>query len=321
LTVTDGGSVTGPFTFNNLLIASGGLTIFGNTSFEGGLTVQGALKGNTTNPPIVTGSVELDWNVENFFSIELAETASTFINVVNINEAQTVYLRVRTQPGATASFSENVWQKSGSLYTPTNGNSIDIIKFVSFDTEYAYLSSVTNYSGSYSNITTTTTTAAPSYEFNGGYAPGVAENACNNSGETVYSDDAVLTTGSYLATGPGLVSPVDDGYYAFAGSWYLVSGSAGIIDSIGSCPSTTTTTTVIPYEYTPVGFNSTDSGSACADSSSGFWSPCSSITIGCRLSPGSGLVAAMDNGFYSLSGSWFEVTGGDGVISASGSCA
>ena len=112
---------------------------------------------------------------------------------------------------------------------------------------------------------------------------------------------------------------MDDGYYAFGGSTYFISGSDGIIDTIGAC-TTTTTTTVIPYEYTPVGFNSTDSGSACADSSSGFWSPCSSITIGCRLSPGNGLVAAMDNGFYALSGSWFEVTGGDGVISASGSC-
>jgi hypothetical protein len=240
LTVYGGANINGAATFNNLLIASGGLTVLQQTSFEGGLQVNGPVRGNTTSPALVTGSIQLDWSTENFFSIELAETASTFIDVVNINEAQTVNVRVRTQPGATASFSENVWQKSGSLYTPTNGTGIDILTFISFDTEYAYLANITNFSGSY-------------------------------------------------------IEPPSPG-------------------------TTTTTTTVIPYEYTPVGYHATNSGSACADSSSAFYTPCSSVAIGCRLSPGSAMVAAMDNGFYALSGSWFEVTGGDGVISASGSC-
>jgi hypothetical protein len=240
LTVYAGANINGASTFNNALIASGGITVFGNTTFEGGLTVQGALKGNTTNPPIVTGSIELDWNVENFFSIELAETASTFINVVNINEAQTVNLRVRTQPGATASFSENVWQKSGSLYTPTDGTSIDILTFISFDTEYAYLANITNFSGSY-------------------------------------------------------IEPPSPG-------------------------TTTTTTTVVANEYTNYGYDVSSSGSACGNSGTTFYSPCSSLTNGCRLSPGSALVAAMDDGYYSNGTNWWLVTGGDGVISSNGSC-
>jgi hypothetical protein len=33
------------------------------------------------------------------------------------------------------------------------------------------------------------------------------------------------------------------------------------------------------------------------------------------------MIGAVNNGFYALSGSWFEVTGGDGVISSTGACA
>jgi hypothetical protein len=195
-----------------------------------------------------------------------------------------------------------------------------MLTLTTFDGTGSYLVADKNFIVYGGGGTTTTTTAPPSYEYNGGYAPAVEENACNNSGTTVYSDDAVLEVGSYLATGPGLVSPADSGYYAFGGVTYFIGGSDGIIDSIGAC-TTTTTTTVTAYYYSPVGFNSTDSGSACSNSTAEFYTPCSSVEIGCRLSPGSAMVAAVDNGFYALSGSWFEVTGGDGVISASGSCA
>jgi hypothetical protein len=103
--------------------------------------------------------------------------------------------------------------------------------------------------------------------------------------------------------------------------WVYISGQWNEVAFVGGGTTTTTTTGATPYYYSPVGYHATDSASACSDSSSEFYTPCSSVTIGCRLSPGSALVAAMDNGFYALSGSWFEVTGGDGVISASGSCA
>ena len=238
LQVYGGASINGASTFNAALIASGGLTVLQQTSFEGGLQVNGPVRGNTTSPALVSGSIQLNWNTENFFSIELAETASTFIDVVNINEAQTINVRVRTQPSSSVTFSENVWQKSGSLYTPTNGVGIDILTFVAFDNEYAYLANVTNFSGSY-------------------------------------------------------IEP----------------------------PTTTTTTAAGPYEFTNYGYDASSSATACGGSGTGFWTPCSTLGNGCRLSPGSGLAAAMDNGFYSNGTTWYQVTGGDGVISSTGSCA
>jgi hypothetical protein len=155
--------------------------------------------------------------------------------------------------------------------------------------------------------------APSSYEYSMGYDASSQLGACGASPSNFYSDAATLVTGSALYTGPGLASAVSNGYYASASMVYEVTGGSGVIATITGCP--------IPYYYSPVGYDASDSGSACSDSSAEFYTPCSVVEIGCRLSPGSAMIGAVDNGFYALSGSWFEVTGGDGVISASGSCA
>ncbi len=157
--------------------------------------------------------------------------------------------------------------------------------------------------------------APSSFEFSMGYDSSASGSACGGSPSNYYSNTATLGIGEFLWTGPGLATKVNNGYYASESIWYQVTDEVdfGQITATGSCP--------IPHYYTPVGYHATDSGSACSDSSSEFYTPCSVVAVGCRLSPGPAMVGAMNNGFYALSGSWFEVTGGDGVISASGSCA
>jgi hypothetical protein len=51
-------------------------------------------------------------------------------------------LLVSTVAGATASFSSNVAQVTGSAYKPSFGTQKDILTFVTFDTTKAYLSTV-----------------------------------------------------------------------------------------------------------------------------------------------------------------------------------
>jgi hypothetical protein len=154
--------------------------------------------------------------------------------------------------------------------------------------------------------------APSSYEYSMGYDASSSGSACGGSPSNFYSNTLTLGVGEFLWTGPGLATKVNNGYYASSSIVYVVTGGDGEITETGSCP--------IPHFYSPVGYNSTDSASACGDSSSEFYSPCSSIAVGCRLSPGSAMIGAMNDGFYALSGSWFEVTGGDGVISDTGTC-
>ena len=157
--------------------------------------------------------------------------------------------------------------------------------------------------------------APSSFEFSMGYDTSASGSACGGSPSNYYSNTATLGIGEFLWTGPGLATKVNNGYYASESIWYQVTDEVdfGQITATGSCP--------IPHYFTPVGYHASDSASACSDSSSEFYTPCSVVAVGCRLSPGPAMVGAMNNGFYALSGSWFEVTGGDGVISASGSCA
>jgi hypothetical protein len=142
------------------------------------------------------------------------------------------------------------------------------------------------------------------------------ENDLVVTGSATFKDTITVETVGSLPSGtPGQIA-FNDGKM-----WVYISGQWNEVAFVGGGTTTTTTTGATAYYYSPVGYHATDSASACSSSAYEFYTPCSEVTIGCRLSPGSAMVGAVDNGFYALSGSWFEVTGGDGVISASGSCA
>jgi hypothetical protein len=63
-----------------------------------------------------------------------------FVNVTNLRPGDTANLVLTTVGIATASFSTNVKQPSGSLYRPTSGsNNVDVLSFVSVDASNVYL--------------------------------------------------------------------------------------------------------------------------------------------------------------------------------------
>jgi len=70
-------------------------------------------------------------------------------------------------------------------------------------------------------------------------------NACNITPcvDVVHFWIGTLTAGTVLRNGDCTGSTVPNGYYAYAGNCYTVTGGAGVIASVTSCPAPTTTTT------------------------------------------------------------------------------
>ena len=120
-------------------------TLTGSVLISGSLILTGSASGNVFSGSIASATSSLDFNTGNFFTSLVS--GSTFFNVTNIKAGQTVNVLLTTAGAlpATASFSSNVRQISGSLYTPTSGSSkTDILTFVSFDTTNVYLVAAKN---------------------------------------------------------------------------------------------------------------------------------------------------------------------------------
>jgi hypothetical protein len=73
-------------------------------------------------------------------------TGTTHFNITGVNPGETCNLLLTTVNKATASFSSNVKQVSGSRYLPTSGSGRqDILTFVSFDSSNVYLAKLQNF--------------------------------------------------------------------------------------------------------------------------------------------------------------------------------
>jgi hypothetical protein len=85
-----------------------------------------------------------------------------------------------------------------------------------------------------------------------------------------------LTVGTVLRNGDCTGSGASNGYYAYAGNCYTVTGGAGVVASVTSCPPPTTTTTTSGTTTT----TTTAAPGNCVDhqaTASGFmtWDDCS----------------------------------------------
>ena len=107
------------------------------------LTITGSVSSNVVSASIVTNTASIDFSFGNFYT-SLA-SGSTNYYITNPQRGQTVNLLLTTVGTATASFSPNVKQVSGSNYTPTSGSGkSDVLTFISFDGTTVYLASVQN---------------------------------------------------------------------------------------------------------------------------------------------------------------------------------
>jgi hypothetical protein len=122
-----------------------GFPFTGSALITGSLTITGSMLGNVISASISSNTASLDFNAANFYTCLV--TQSTFFNVIGINPGETVNLLLTTAGfPATASFSTNVKQVSGSRYLPTSGSGRqDILTFVSFDSTNVYLAKIQNF--------------------------------------------------------------------------------------------------------------------------------------------------------------------------------
>jgi hypothetical protein len=76
----------------------------------------------------------------NFFTVTLANSATTRFEVTGLTPGETGNIFVTTGTVSSASFSTNVKQPSGSAYLPSSGSGVlDVLSLVALDSSNAYL--------------------------------------------------------------------------------------------------------------------------------------------------------------------------------------
>ena len=116
---------------------TGSNTFIGTQSMSGSLRLTGSAYGNVVSASIVSSTASIDLSAANYFTLTIASNLN--INVTNPQPGVTATLVINTAGAATASFSSNVKQSSGSFYVPSNSGSIDILSFTAVTTSSVYV--------------------------------------------------------------------------------------------------------------------------------------------------------------------------------------
>jgi hypothetical protein len=118
-------------------------------SVASGLNFTGSANGSVTTLSISSNTASLNMSTGNFFDLTLVSGSNTFVNVTNLNAGETTNVRIKQPASAgtgSVTFSANVEQVSGQLYTTTNQTgSVDILSLITFDSSAAYLTKLRNF--------------------------------------------------------------------------------------------------------------------------------------------------------------------------------
>jgi len=144
-TITSNGLNTGASINVGRLKSSGTSTVKGGVSeisggldLSGSFTITGSAYGNIIALSEVSNTASVDLRYANFFTGSV--DSNTHFNITNPKIGETAILKLTTVGDATASFSSNVLQPSGSSYVPSPGaNNEDILTLVSFDGTSVYV--------------------------------------------------------------------------------------------------------------------------------------------------------------------------------------
>lgn len=118
-------------------LANGDIYIQKDTIVNSSLTITGSVYQNVNAVSIASSTASIDLSVANYFTLTLA--GDTKINVTNPRPGVTATLVVTVGTAATASFSSNVKQVSGSAYYASPSGSTDVISLTSVDSTNVYL--------------------------------------------------------------------------------------------------------------------------------------------------------------------------------------
>jgi hypothetical protein len=112
----------------------------GSAIISGSLTITGSAYGNVVGVTVSSNTASIDLLAGNFFTVTLANSATTFFNFTNVKPGLTANLILTTGTVSTASFSSNVKQPSGSSYLPTSGSGrVDALSVAAVDASNLYL--------------------------------------------------------------------------------------------------------------------------------------------------------------------------------------
>jgi hypothetical protein len=294
---SQGNYTDGTATFKKPLIVSGSVTITGNitaanlTGSGGGTIDTGSFATTGSNEFVgkqgVTGSFEVSGSIILTGSLLMTGSATFINNGPSTFNGDTVISTIDNLPGGTPG---QIAFQGGKMWV--------------------YIS------GQWNEVSFVSAPPPSSYEFNMVYDDTSAAGACGGSGPSAfYSDVSNLVTGSALYTGPGLASPVSNGFYASASFAYEVTGGSGVIAAITACPPSF-------YEF-DLAFSGVDSGSACSNypsSTGSFYSSNDSLGIGNTIYLDSALTSVASNDtWYSDGTLWYYQE--DDAISDSNNCA
>ena len=115
------------------LSASAGII---DARLSGSTIITGSVFQNVSASSITSQTASIDLSATNYFTLTLS--GSTRLNITNPQPGVTATLVINTDTGASASFSSNVKQPSGSFYAASPSGNIDIISFTAVDSTTVY---------------------------------------------------------------------------------------------------------------------------------------------------------------------------------------
>ena len=112
----------------------------GSAQITGSIIITGSAQGNVVAVTVASNTASIDMNAGNFFTVTLANNATTHFNVTNLNPGENANIFVTTGTVSSASFSSNIKQPSGSAYLPSSGSGVtDVLSLVALNSTTAYI--------------------------------------------------------------------------------------------------------------------------------------------------------------------------------------
>mgnify|MGYP007090462436 CR=1 FL=1 len=121
------------------------ITVNGTTTLKSNLYVTGGVYQNVVSQSIVASTASIDLSQGTYFTLTLADNATTHIRPTNLAAGTSATIVITTGTNSTASLSPLCLQAVGNTYTATVGTGkIDLLSLVSTNTSNVFVASTKN---------------------------------------------------------------------------------------------------------------------------------------------------------------------------------
>jgi hypothetical protein len=142
-------ATTGSNSFNGNQTITGSLILSSSANVElqviGNSVFTGSAFGNVVSMSITSNTASMDLNLGNYFTLTLADTATTHISASNVQPGVSATLVITTGTNSSASLAPTMLQPSGSAYSATNGSAKkDVLSIVAVASGVPFVVSTKN---------------------------------------------------------------------------------------------------------------------------------------------------------------------------------